>query len=499
MQGQAGTKDALTAGTATIQQPHQAQVGSSSSRSGEGGTKAVLILVVFSMHNAWNCWVFLNFTNFRPAQQLLNASAAQIGFVTTVGWLGILSTVPLVTLWQGDHRTLLFVAGVMNVAPPVLRYCAALKRNYELVAVSNFLQGGAFGVLGAWPAMLAALQWPEERRTLVTAIASLSNYVGGAAGVTFMPAMADTAPRLLEIFRVQSYIAGVLFVLMGTWLWIPRAAAADNTGSGPGNTGLTLRQELRLCLQGKAGQQVLSFGLLVGMSLLLQGMNQFILAGVGLSDLQAGEGNALYQLAAAVVGVGLGSKCKSEADLQRVLHALHIAMMVGVAGFASLSWAVHVYSTISEAPDSGFSSSFSSADGGQQQPPPPPPSQQPFAGAVEGMLLIMTLLGGSLMGMLPFCLQQACYTAAPASENVVSGLIYLVAMVVAASLTQVTAAVPPLASVALVTALIVTEFSMYAFCCKVPPSYVGGGGGGKQPLAGALMTSSDDARGDFHY
>ena len=184
----------------------------------------------------------------------------------------------------------------------------------------------------------------------------------------------------------------------------------------------------------------------VGMSLLLQGMNQFILAGVGFTDLQAGEGNTLYQLAAAVVGVGLGSKCEREADLQRVLHALHIVMMVGVAGFASLCWAVHVHSSAHE------SSSDSSSGSPEAE------QQQLFAGAVGGMLLIMTVLGGSLLGMLPFCLQQACYTVAPASENVVSGLIYLVAMVVAASLTQVTAVATPIASVALVTALIATEF-----------------------------------------
>ena len=120
----------------------------------EGGAKAVLILTVFSLHNAWNCWVFLNFTNFGPAEALLDVGDAEIGFVTTIGWLGILSTVPLVTLWQGDHRTLLFAAGLMNVVPPVLRYYAALQGNYQLVVVSNFLQGSSFGVLGAWPAML---------------------------------------------------------------------------------------------------------------------------------------------------------------------------------------------------------------------------------------------------------------------------------------------------------------------------------------------------------
>jgi hypothetical protein len=420
----------------------------------EGGAKALCILVVFSLHNAWNCWVFLNFTNFGPAEELLGVGDADIGFVTTIGWLGILSTVPVVTVCTW-HRTLLFAAGVMNVGPPVLRYWAALRGSYELVALSNFLQGAAFGVLGAWPAMLAALQWPEEKRTLVTAVASLSNYVGGAAGVTFMPAMADTASKLLEIFRWQSYISVLLFFLMFTWLWIPpsRAAGADGAAAEAGGQGggLTLRQELGLCLRGKAGQQVLTFGLLVGMSLLLQGMNQFILAGVGFDDLSAGEGNTLYQIAAAVVGVGVGSKCEREADLQKVLHVLHVFMAFGAAAFGALCWAaLESTSTSAAAGESGGGGGGASGE------------QQLFSGAVGGMLLVMSLLGGTLMGMLPFCLQQACYTVAPASENVVSGLIYLVAMVVAASLTQLTSIIAPIWSVALVTALLVLEvYSTY--------------------------------------
>lgn len=383
--------------------------------------------------------VFLNFTNFGPAEELLGVGDAEIGFITTIGWLGILTTVPLVTVCTW-HRTLLFAAGLMNVAPPALRYFAAVRGNYELVALSNFLQGSAFGVLGAWPAMLAALQWPEQQRTLVTAVASLSNYVGGAAGVTFMPAMADTAPKLLEIFRMQSYVAALLFIMMGTWIWIPPSRATDHGSSALADQGgvLTLRQELEMCLTGRAGKQVLTFGVLIGMSLLLQGMNQFILAGVGFDDLSAGEGNTLYQLAAAVVGVGVGSRCESEVDLQKVLHVLHIAMAVGVVGFGALCAAVAAV-----ADDSGV----------------------PFAGAVGVMLLVMTLLGGTLMGMLPFCLQQACYTVAPASENVVSGLIYLVAMLVAASLTQLTSTVTPIESVALVTAIIVLEVysTQYAY------------------------------------
>ena len=141
---------------------------------GRGGAKAAAVLAVFSLHNAWNCWVFLNFTNFGPAEELLGVGDAEIGFITTIGWLGILSTLPLVTVCTW-HRALLGAAGLMNVGPPVLRYFAAAAGSYHLVVLSNALQGCAFGVLGAWPAMLAGSQWPEERRTVVTAVASLSN------------------------------------------------------------------------------------------------------------------------------------------------------------------------------------------------------------------------------------------------------------------------------------------------------------------------------------
>ena len=414
-----------------MEEPHQSAPPAQPHPPQRGGAKAVCVVIVFSLHNAWNCWVFLNFTNFGPAEELLGVGDAEVGFITTIGWLGILTTVPLVTVCTW-HRTLLFVAGLMNVAPPALRYFAAVRGNYELVVLSNFLQGSAFGVLGAWPAMLAALQWRQEQRTLVTAVASLSNYVGGAAGVTFMPAMADTAPKLLEVFKMQSYVAALLLILMVTWFWIPpsRTAADGRSALGEEGGGSTLRQELEMCLRGKAGKQVLTFGLLIGMSLLLQGMNQFVLAGVGFDDVRAGEGNTLYQLAAAVVGVGIGSRCETEADLQRALHWLHIVMAIGTVVFASLCAVV-----LETSAGSGLL----------------------FPGAVGVMLLVMTLLGGTLMGMLPFCLQQACYTVAPASENVVSGLIYLVAMLVAASLTQLTAIIAPIWSVALITFLVVLE------------------------------------------
>ena len=130
----------------------------------------LLFLIVYALHNAWNCWTFLNFSNFEPAKALLAATDEQIGFITTVGWLGICSTLPVVALssWQ---RALLIVACLANALAPVVRYFAAsacyhdgghdaLACSYTLVALSNYVQGAAFGVLGAWPSLLGA-QWPQ--------------------------------------------------------------------------------------------------------------------------------------------------------------------------------------------------------------------------------------------------------------------------------------------------------------------------------------------------
>ena len=115
-------------------------------------------------------WTFLNFSNFEPAKVLLAATDEQIGFITTVGWLGICSTLPVVALcsWQ---RVLLIIACLANALAPVVRYFAAsacyhdggydaLACSYTLVALSNYVQGAAFGVLGAWPSLLGA-QWPQ--------------------------------------------------------------------------------------------------------------------------------------------------------------------------------------------------------------------------------------------------------------------------------------------------------------------------------------------------
>lgn len=80
-----------------------------------------------------------------------------------MGWVGILSTIPVVTFCRW-HRTLLFLAGTTQCAAPLVRYLGATS--VPVALGTQFLMGAAFGVIGAWPAMLARLQVGTQTHSL---------------------------------------------------------------------------------------------------------------------------------------------------------------------------------------------------------------------------------------------------------------------------------------------------------------------------------------------
>jgi len=397
-----------------------------------GGCRAVAVLFVYCIHNAWNCWVFLNFTNVKPASELLGVSEVQISAMLTAGWVGILSTIPLVTVCTW-HRTLLVAAGIVNACAPVLRYSAATAAashgSLNVVIFTNWLMGAAFGIIGAWPPMLAAMQWPSSRHSLVTAVASLSNYAGGAAGVALMPLIAASPSALLEAFRWQACAAMPLTVMLAAWvLWLPPFE--------PRTPSLGLRGQLkRLCCQRRPAVQLGTFGLVIGLSLLLQGADQQILAAVGFTELECGVANSAYQLAAAAVGMALGLHVTSSRDLRPVLRRLHALAALAFLGLVAVCCAVRALGRFNSAP--------------------------------AAMVLFMAILGASLMGMLPFVLQRAV-TELDASENVTTGLLYMIAVSLAAGLTEVTARLSGITSLALLGALLALEIILFTACDGSP-------------------------------
>lgn len=386
---------------------------------------AVAVLAVFSMHNAFNCFAFLSFADYTPAKEIFHDSGhgtdEDVGFINTMGWVGILSTLPVVS--AVESRGLLVAAGLANTGAPVLRYLGARASNYPMVVAAQFLQGAAFGVIGAWPALLARLQWPAPARTIVTAVASLSNYIGGAIGVVVMPSIAPSGTALVAVLLLQCYVAAGLFGLMPVFGWIPSGAgAAANSSREAGRRGnsVGLAVELRTWIGWREMAQIGTFGLVIGISLLIQGIVQFLLHEFGFSNFVAGVCNSAYQATAVLTGVGLGGAVSDALRLRGVLCGLHAVYACAIAALAAVCYTS-------------------------------------FAGRDVVVVLVMALLGASLMGMLPFALQQAVHTIAPVSENVVCGLIYLVAISIAAGGTYLMSSISATISAAIIAGLVVVS------------------------------------------
>ena len=365
-----------------------------------GGYCATAVLSVFCLHNAWTCWVFLNFTNISPAAALLGVTDAQISSITAAGWCGTLAAIPVVTLARASwHRPLLLLAGLANSIAPVVRYLAASRQLFPVVVATNFINGAVFGVFSAWPPMFAVMQWPAERHTVVTALGALSNYVGGALAAPAMPLIANTVDDLLYTFKVQAIIACPMALILFVWLrFLPPFRSTTAAGA-------TLSTQLRRsCCEPRAAALIFTLGLAVGLSLLLQGAVQEMLSGVGFTDVEAGNANCVYQSASAVVGVVLGSQLTSTTALVPTLHFLN-----GLSAASYLALSAVSAILLKRGRDD-------------------------FSAAPALMLASMTMLGSSLMGMLPVLLQFAI-SQVNALENVMSGSIYMVAMVAAATLT----------------------------------------------------------------
>ena len=332
------------------------------------------------------------------------------------GFVGVLAGLPAVMVCRWP-RALLMLSGLFNVLPIVLRYTGALHRSWKLVATSNFLVNAAFGVIGAWPPMLASSQWPEAQRGAVISVASLSNAVGGALGTLAMPRLAGTASDLLEVLRLQVHVAALLGAMLGCWLWIP-PLHMPRTSSPVA--------ELRLLSRRTGGFAALldlaASCLLVGVSLLLAGTNQFWLSSLGLSDTDSGVANTVYQVAGVGVGVGLGGLAGGERAVRQVLRALHAVLTLAIAGAAALCTQLQTDPTGARLPD----------------------------GAGPAVLVLMGLFGGSLMGMLPFLMQQAESALSPLPENMVSGMLYFGALLITAALTRVCTSIAPLSSFRLI-------------------------------------------------
>lgn len=188
---------------------------------------------------------------------------------------------------------------------------------------------------------------------------------------------------------------------------------------------------MRICCKPQVLTQMLAYGVVIGVSVALQATNTIMLEDSGFSTQEAGEGNCVYQLAASIIGVGVGSLVTSQERLRTVLRGIHALAVVSSASVLAVCVTV------------------SSSRG---------------AGTLWSMLLSQGCLGASVMGILPFATQQLVYAARPASENFVCGFLQVVSMSIAAVLTFVGPSIGGIPSAATFFALVLLEAFVFACC-----------------------------------
>lgn len=354
--------------------------------------RGISVILVFAMHNCWNCWQFLNATgDADAAKELLAVGQDKIGILNSLGLIVTNVAMPIAML-SSRRRTMLWFGVLLNLASPVLRYWAAMNYNFPIEAASYAGTGLAYGFIAVFPPLLATAFFPEERWSLVISITVLSNQLGGMLASLATPVISQgSGEKLLGLYRLQMLVCFGLAVFTLNWLKLP-----DLTGLQVDS--LPLKEEFRACLLGPVHALLWIYGVMFGLGVILQSLNPVMLKEIGYTEEQAGDMNCCYQLGAFVIGLCLSTWVTNRRKLRLVLHWLYLMGLLSSAGVALLCWWVKAHGN--------------------------------GPGAVAGMYVLMWFEGVSIMGLPPFLFQEAVYAARPASENFVTGAITFIGCVI---------------------------------------------------------------------
>jgi hypothetical protein len=231
---------------------------------------------------------------------------------------------------------------------------------------------------------------------------------------------------LMTLLEVENYVAIVLLVATFTWIWIPELED-DIIPS--------LRNECLACSHFSVLVQLVAFGTILGVGMALQSIMPPVLAGLGLSTVFAGVCSGFFEFAS-MSSVNIGAYVTRSSHLRRALRWLH-----GAAAFSCTAMMVLCY----------LISTYRHAvlDLGS------------WSVTKYCLMVVAGMQGISLMGLLPFCLQQGVYIAQPASENFVSGFIFLIALALAATLNQVCNSISSFQASTIVFTIMVLEVVVF--------------------------------------
>lgn len=254
---------------------------------------------------------------------------------------------PAMYMVDRHEAVMVFISNAFNLACAWQRWqgITAWNDKYFASSVSQILCG-----IGAWPIFVLPGQvshrrFPPEQQTLATSLMLQANYFGWLLGSSLPPLVVDSPEifnRLLFVQALVASAAGVLIVL----LYRPStsyhyAQLGEEGESPPGDHGgfsgfVDIFQSIKA--HPFFGLQVLSHGLLGGISFATPSALFFILDDLGMSKSTGIASNFAFIFSGVLAGVMLGWWCQSPRLYKQVLK-----MCYGLCALALLCCALMVH------------------------------------------------------------------------------------------------------------------------------------------------------------
>lgn len=317
-----------------------------------------LVLLAFCLNTALNAFLSVNFSVIEKiSRDTLHVDKDSIawlytGFLLTVA-VGMFPTLPLVTKCEG---LALGLSVAMNVGSAWVRWIGLRSADYSLCFVSAVLNAAGAWALLPLPAQLSRLRFPARLRTLTTSLAIQANYSGWLLGSMLPPNLIQRSPppthkpsqwnkpsQFSRFAFTQALVSMVVVLIFGLFYRparpLPDGSSDHNHGTGHGHGGFAgggLRSFLSTLRKYPSFSiQMLSCGILGGISFSITGISDFILGPHKFDPSTVASVNSAFLASGIVAGILLGARV-SRRNYGCVLRVLFITCALALAALAVL-------------------------------------------------------------------------------------------------------------------------------------------------------------------
>jgi len=301
------------------------------------------MLIAVSLCSATNAFLCMTFSVIDEiSAQALSVSTVKVAdlysFYLTITFVGLTPGAFMTDRYEGFS---LVWSALLNVASAMVRVFGALHGSYNLIVVSEILCG-----VGAWtiftlPSKVSHRLFPVQQQALATSIMLQANYVGWLFGILIPPFVAAGPTSFGRICAWQAVVTLIASTAASLLLDLSKSGAqriiqVEESRAPHGTSGFMDIVQLMIKYP-RLAVQILSHGLLGGISFAAPSATFFILNNFGFSSAAATAVNSAFVASGIVSGVVLGRVCTEKQSFEKVLATCYATCFASLMACAVLA------------------------------------------------------------------------------------------------------------------------------------------------------------------